>query len=524
MNLQPVAGSQRPVLAGAVAVGPVDPVETAMITVVLRAPATTKDFLELEGFAATHALRVSNYDMALHHAVLHGSLAALQDAFGVELKTYRHRHGHYRGRVGPVQVPAHWHDRVQAVLGLDTRPQAMPRFRAVLQEATSVSYWPQAIASRYQFPPGTGHGQTVAVIELAGGYVAAQLHTYWSRLGLTSFPQVVAVPTTANRPIGDPNSADGEVVADIEVLGALLPQAKLVVAFGDNTDQGFYQAFVNAIKAGATVISCSWGAPETSWTAQAMTAYNQLFATASARNVTLIAAAGDEGSRDGTMADTVDFPASAPYVLAVGGTKMPFHGAETVWNDGSGGGATGGGVSRQFGLPSWQNHGLHVESTDGTVVPLTRRGVPDVAGVADPLTGWNVIVDNVPMVIGGTSLPAPGVWAALVARINAMVGQPIGLIQPVLYKHPEVFTRITSGNNGDYQANRAGWWSACTGLGTPNGTQLAALFAKTSPAAATMTDDAAADAPDGIALADIPEPAPGWLARPRRWWRWLIGC
>jgi kumamolisin len=165
--------------------------------------------------------------------------------------------------------------------------------------------------------------------------------------------------------------------------------------------------------------------------------------------------------------------------------------SETVWNDGTQGGATGGGVSAQFPLPSWQ-------ATAG--VPKhghkTGRGVPDVAADADPETGYQVYVDGQAMVIGGTSAVAP-LWAALTCRLAQSLGRPLGLLQPLLYASVTPghtapgFRDITSGSNGAYSAGPG--WDACTGLGSPEGTALlAALQAAGSqyriPAPATRTE------------------------------------
>ncbi len=139
-------------------------------------------------------------------------------------------------------------------------------------------------------------------------------------------------------------------------------------------------------------------------------------------------------------------PAAAPAFTATGTTIT----AETVWNDGSGGGATGGGVSDVFPLPSWQKGaGVPGGKTPG------GRGVPDVAGNADPETGYQVLVDGTRAVYGGTSAVAP-LWAALVARLAQSLGGPLGLLQPKLYPLHAVLHDITSGNNGAYKATK-GW-------------------------------------------------------------------
>jgi hypothetical protein len=149
---------------------------------------------------------------------------------------------------------------------------------------------------------------------------------------------------------------------------------------------------------------------------------------------------------------------------------------EAVWNDGPGS-ATGGGVSRFFPLPVWQQ----AVGVPPSVNPdhHTGRGVPDVSGVADPQTGIAIItLDGQHIaVIGGTSATAP-MWSGLVARLNQALGRPVGFINPVLYGRLStgVLRDITVGTNGAYGA-KAGW-DACTGLGSPDGvTLLGALHA-----------------------------------------------
>ncbi|HWY24591.1 MAG TPA: hypothetical protein VNX47_06710, partial [Nevskia sp.] len=199
---------------------------------------------------------------------------------------------------------------------------------------------------------------------------------------------------------------------------------------------------------------------------------------AAALGITICAAAGDGGSGDGLSDGQahVDFPASSPHVLACGGTSLTAQGAsvagEVVWNDGSSGGATGGGVSGFFALPAWQA-GLQVVDSSGGASPLTMRGVPDICGDADPQTGYAVRVDGSDTVIGGTSAVAP-LWAGLIARINAIKGSPVGFVNARLYQNPGALNDISQGNNGQFAA--AAGWDACTGLGSPNGTALAGIL------------------------------------------------
>jgi kumamolisin len=265
---------------------------------------------------------------------------------------------------------------------------------------------------------------------------------------------------------GDPNGADGEVMLDIEVAGAVAAGARIVVYFAPNTDQGFVDAIAQAVhdtKYKPSVISISWGSAETNWTAQAMTALDAACQSAAALGVTITVASGDNGSSDGVSdgKNHVDFPASSPHVLACGGTRLAGSGStissEVVWNDQPQGGATGGGYSIVFPQPSWQ------ANLSG---PSDGRGVPDVAGDASPETGYKILVDGKAMVIGGTSAVAP-LWAGLIAVANQQNGQPAGFLQPALYaaKSKGAFRDTISGNNGSFSA--AAGWDACTGLGSP---------------------------------------------------------
>jgi kumamolisin len=173
-------------------------------------------------------------------------------------------------------------------------------------------------------------------------------------------------------------------------------------------------------------------------------------------------------------ADHVDFPASSPFALACGGTSLQDSatriGSEVAWNDGAGNGATGGGVSAFFPVATWQS-GLSATTTAGKTVPLSMRGVPDVAGNADPETGYDVRIDGSDTVIGGTSAVAP-LWAALIARLNQLSGKSLGYANPQLYANRGKLRDVTEGNNGDFAA--AVGWDACTGLGSPEGAALAA--------------------------------------------------
>ena len=518
VNKHPLPGSERTVEQGSKVVGQCDPAERIEVYVMLRRQqqaqfdalmskieagdpgvkplsreelakqfgAAPDDVAKVEAFAHTHGLTVVRADPAARSVVLSGTIAQFQSAFGVRLEHYEHHTaGQFRGRTGTISVPDDLHGVVEAVLGLDNRPQARPHFRIrpPFEPASGrqVSFTPPQLAALYQFPQGDGGGQCVGIIELGGGYNTSDLKSYFASLGV-ALPTVtvVGVDQGSNQPSGDPNGPDGEVTLDIEIVGAIVPGATIAVYFTQNSDAGFIDAVSRAVHDSTnkpSVISISWGAPESSWTSQSLKAFNSVLQTAAALGMTVCVASGDSGSSDASGGgDQVDFPASSPYVLACGGTSLTASGAlisrEVVWNDGAQGGASGGGVSRAFPVPVWQT-GLSATSPSGGKTPLSGRGVPDVAGDASPLTGYSVLIDGEQTVVGGTSAVAP-LWAALIARINAAQGQPAGLVNPKLYKAPGVCHDITQGNNGAFAATAG--WDACTGLGSPNGQKVAAAL------------------------------------------------
>ena len=441
---------------------------------------------QVKAFAREFSLKVEkDPTAALRRTVkLTGTAADTQKAFGVALEQKMIDGAEYRVRQGGIQLPASLAGLVEAVLGLDNRPQAQPHFRVrktLAKAAAPASYTPPQVAEAYNFPAtASGAGQTIGIIELGGGYRQTDLTAYFKSLGLKT-PGIVAVSVDGgkNKP-STASSADGEVMLDIEVAASVATGAKIAVYFAPNTDQGFLDAITTAVHDTAnkpSVISISWGGPESSWTNQSMTAMDAACQSAAALGVTITAAAGDDGSTDGGTGNNVDFPASSPHVLACGGTTLDANGAtivsEVVWNElASQEGATGGGVSNVFALPSWQAN-AHVPASSTST---GGRGVPDVAGDADPVTGYTIRVDSQTSVIGGTSAVAP-LWAGLVAVANQQLGSNVGLLQPAIYaaKAASTFNDITQGNNGAFSAGPG--WDACTGLGSPIANKLIPLLA-----------------------------------------------
>jgi kumamolisin len=498
-------GSENVQRPGLEAVGDFQADDTVRVSVILRragAESTTQggstqesdasrvplgsnpaDITMVEEFAHHAGLTVVENNARKRRVVLTGTADEIRKAFGADLVIYKDTATgqQFQGRKGTLAIPAELEGIVIAVLGIDRRPVAKPHFRTThAARAVATSYTPPQVAAMYNFPTvGNGSGQTVAIIELGGGYKTTDLDTYFKGLKLAT-PSVTAVSVDGgkNTPGSD---ADGEVMLDIEVVGAVANGAKLAVYFAPNTDKGFVDAITDAVHdtRKPSVISISWGGPEDSWSVQSRNAMNAALQDAGTLGVTVTVASGDNGSTDGVGDKKlhVDFPASSPFALACGGTTLNGSGktisSEVVWNEiANKEGATGGGVSTAFPLPGYQ------QSAKVPKQPQTNyvgRGVPDVAGDADPTTGYQIRVNGQNQVIGGTSAVAP-LWAGLIALINQQLGKPVGFLNPKLYTlSPGSFRDITSGNNDDsnlgYYKAQTGW-DACTGLGSPNGAAL----------------------------------------------------
>ncbi len=422
----------------------------------------------MRSVARKHGLTVIDEDAAAHLMKLRGTyeqaVAAFQpDHLGVYETTSGRR---YVARSGHLHLPEEVAGDVVAVMGFDQRPVAKPHFRSAAA-AQATSYLPAQVASAYRFPTGlSGSGETIGLIELGGGYADSDMAAYFTASGIsrTGTLASVNVDGTGNAPDGDASGPDGEVQLDIEVAGSIAPGANIVVYFAPNQGSGFadvISAAVNDQTHAPSVISISWGGPESGYSQQDMDAMNQALGQGAALGITIFVASGDNGATDGTTADTVDFPASSPNVVGCGGTSLPSGGAEVAWNNGAEGGASGGGYSSVFAMPSWQSG---VAGVTGTM-----RGVPDVAGDADPNTGYKITVDGTATVIGGTSAVAP-LYAGLFALINQSAGTRVGFVNAALYANLSAFTDIISGNNNGYEAGPG--WDPVTGLGSPIGTSL----------------------------------------------------
>ena len=527
-----IPGSEREPLPQAQAVGPTDPSERLEVTVRVRRrqalpsaealaaqlPAQRRyltaedyerhygadeaDLAKVADFARQHGLHVVTQSAARRSVILSGTVADVSNAFQVTLDDYEYPQGTYRGRTGPVCIPEDLQGIVEGVFGLDNRPFAKSHLaRRVAAAVSTTTFTPPELAKLYNFPPGLdGTGQTIGILELGGGYRPADLRSYFQRLGITA-PKVksVSVDHARNHPVGSADSADGEVMLDIEVAGAVAPGANVVVYFAPNgSDQNFLDALTTAIhdaKNNPSVISISWGGPESAASLSFMQQFDAALQSASLLGITVCTAAGDNGAADeGASAwdgqPHVDFPSASPWALSCGGTSLTASGgtiaSEKVWNqhaaDPQSGsfGATGGGISQFFPVPAYQKS-LTLPPPAGTG-GQAGRGVPDIAGVADPATGYDIQVDGqYYQGFGGTSAVAP-LWAGLIACINQGLGTRAGFVNTLLYAHSGsgALRDVTQGDN-KVGPNSVGYsasagWDACTGLGTPDGQAILSVL------------------------------------------------
>jgi kumamolisin len=471
------------------------------------------DLGRIEKFARQHELAVVQSSAARRRVVLAGSCAAFSRIFQIEMLQFMHQVAPHRGIRGRVRVPESLAGIVQAVLGLHNRPCVRRHVPSSIAAKPENILRPHEVAELYRFPRAHGKGQCIGVIELGGGYHLSDLEAFFSSLKMPA-PKVtdILVDDAVNKP-ADQTTLSGfmgllciggkfraknhkhvradardmdlaqstvEATMDLELAAAFAPKASIVVYFAPNSEQGIFSALSAALadkQHKPSVLSLSWGEVEPIWSPLYMKLINDLLREAATLGITVCVSSGDYGSSNGLHPSkpVVNFPASSPYALGCGGTSFKSSRRtltwETVWNATYRGiwGASGGGISEHFRRPPWQA---------GFLVPLSpgrkrNRGVPDVAGPADPTCGCRIVVGGYSCSSAGTSAVAP-FWAGLIARLNQEINAPVGYLNPLLYtlarRAPEILREVTSGNNGDYQAGQS--WNACTGLGSPVGERL----------------------------------------------------
>ncbi len=513
-------GSERPAKRGATRVRDVDPETLVEVTLTLRGPAlpaadhlpaptlspaefasaygaSEQDAATVSGVLRSHGLTVGMIDLATRSVVASGPARAIESAFQLGLGVYHHAgQGEYRGREGAVHIPAGLDGIVTGVFGLDQRRVARRNSTGSAAPAVKGAgpMGPGDLEAHYGFPPGDGSGQTIAIAEFGGAYQPADMAAYASRYG-RPLPAITVVQL--NPSIPDPDYTS-EVMMDVEIVAGLCPGARISVLFSSFDQKGWVDLLNRVIHDRPVVLSVSWGCAEddaSHWSPAARTAVNERLQAAAMLGITVCASSGDNGSGDG-MDDGhahVNFPASSPFVLGVGGTMLtdaPTAVREQVWYQSpgtvwGGGGATGGGVSSCFGRPAWQDVRVASVNQGG----IDGRVVPDVAALAGPPM-YSVTVNGEVITLDGTSAATP-LWAALITRVNAALPEPKRqrFLTPLLYQAGAAGTPrgavacrdITRGHNTSHTHPGVGYFAApgfdaASGWGTPVGTQLLSVL------------------------------------------------
>lgn len=436
-----------------------------------------------------------------------GPASAIEKGFSLRLQQYQLPNGRkFHAPSDNPQVPTAIASIITGIVGLDNhskwhsyhhRKATTEALSAAEPEATtfpsgpSNGFAPNDLKIAYDLAgvSADGSGQVIALFELAS-YQASDINAY---------AQYFDLPTANLKNVlvdgGSNSGIDAEVTLDIELALALAPRSQIYVYEGPNSNQGVLDTY-NRIATDnvAKQVSTSWGLGEDNVNAQYLNGESAIFKQMAVQGQTIYAAAGDSGAFDDysngeSEALVVDDPASQPYVVGVGGTSLKVnatscaYGDETVWNDGLGNGAGGGGVSMVWPIPSWQ-------ANVSTATSQTYRNVPDVCLNADPNTGYAIYYDGQWQIYGGTSCAAP-LWAAFTALVNqelAVANKPLlGFANPTLYSlasgssYPTDFHDVTSGNNLHYNAGTG--YDNASGWGSFNGANLFVSLTGAAPSA-----------------------------------------
>lgn len=432
--------------------------------------ANQADMDAVTAFAQSNGLKVEETSTARRTVRVSGTVEQMSQAFQVELNHYQTPKETYRGREGSVHIPENLASIVESVHGLDNRTMAQPLFRLPAMDVVSPQntspLTPPTVAKLYDFPTNSAAGQTIGILEFGGGFKIADIQNYFTNVVHVPVPNIVTVGVdgVTNSP---GQSADLEVVLDIDVAGSVAPGAKIVVYFAPNTLQGWLDAITTAIHDTTnrpSVLSISWAGNESGW-GSAIDTVSKALSEAAVVGVSIFVSSGDSGSESPAQ---VLYPSSDPWVTGCGGTTIENVSGtsftQVVW------GGSGGGISNHFPLPYWQTWA----GIPTSVNPAGHigRGVPDIAGNADPASGYPLILNGATTgAIGGTSAVAP-LYAGMVAVLNASLGEPLGYLNYNLYAFagPYIYRDVVSGSNGAYSAKQN--WDACTGFGSIDGASM----------------------------------------------------
>ena len=444
-----------------------------------RFGASTAAYAAVISWAKSKGLTPGEYYTGRHIVALTGTVQAFEEALSTRFNDYRAANGSiFYAAASDTKLPAEVSGHVAGILGLDGRTRFAPLARVLPSKATTYGLGTGAkggfsaadLTSIYAIPQSIGKRQVMAVFE-QGGFVQSDVDRYVATNKLRSVPVKVR---NVDHWDGSVSSSDveAEAVLDIDMQIAMNPEANRIIVYEEGKSV-FSVALVNSLAAmakddTATSIDISYGTDESLQGADAIQAENGVLEQMTAQGQTIFASSGDDGAtgRSGGGLNVAD-PCTQPFITCVGGTtvfpnKNETYGTEEVWNDqGSGYGATGGGVSTAWSIPGWQQPGGY-SVTVGNGGSSTMRNVPDVAAVANPLTGVSVYsaMNGGWIVIGGTSVSAPiwsGYYSLLIAASQALgLGTP-GFANPGIYDIQAFgglvqtsLNDVTDGYNGTY--------------------------------------------------------------------------
>ena len=488
---------------------------------------------KVEDVLRSLGLRIDDVKQGGRSLRVSGTAAAMMAAFRAELGIYKLRDlGEVRAREGVLMIPRVLQGVVTGIDGLDQRPMAFRQATAPTRSAAMSlpatgsgadgTLAPSDVLELYNFPPGDGAGQTIVIAEFGApvnngklmppAYIASDLAAFCKRHRLPK-PKIrttaigikplnerqyrAASHRLSKRLQGLLYRETAETMMDVELVAGLAPKADIHVCFSSWTQKGWID-FLDELTAldtsKPTTVSISYGLAEEArdWSAGALTSVNHRLQIAAMMGINICVSAGDDGVVCGQSHRRVhvEFPASSPFTLSVGGTMLRsgFSGAvdEVVWWEepghpsADGGGTTGGGVSVLNRRPAWQK--VRITSLDPRAAG--GRVVPDVAALAGP-PFFDVVIAGEPAPGAGTSASAP-VWAALIARISSQLpaAKRRRFLAPLLYRSAVAktgFRDIVTGSNGP--GRRRGYhaapgFDAVSGLGVPDGKKLLAALAR----------------------------------------------
>ena len=459
-------------------------------------------------WASANNLTVLESGLDIATVKVTGTAGDFNRLFGIVLETVTTDTRTYQTHYGNLVIPTEINHVVDLILGLDNSTKLGSY--AILDTDAHVlasidpnlisNPTPVDLALAYQFPRAAGGdlvqgaNTCVGIVELGGGWTTQNLTSTFGRIGQPN-PTVVDVSVDGGTNNPTQIGASGEVMLDIYCVGAVAPAAKIAMYFAPNSLQGFIDcitAATNDTVNNPSVLSISWGTTDTVWGNVGTQLFDAALQAAIVKGITTFAAAGDYGVQAISSATTytVQYPATSPYLIAAGGTVVTINNdytiaTEVAWGTAGGSYAGGGGVSGLYSVPTWQT-GLTSKTypTPSSPVALTGRGIPDVSAMATGYTFYYGI-NNSSGTFLGTSAVAP-LLSGLMARLNSITATKIGSVNATWYAAKSTaFNDITVGDN--HGGNTVGYvatagWDAATGIGSPIGVNILALYQNTSGA------------------------------------------